>query len=143
MTDKRRQQGQHKPSVERDAPSDLVPLSPRRLAEIAALLPEKERAAFAISIDPDLVNLFLEESLKLTKEIVIDDRLDRHQLRDAINRLDQAAALQPKPAPELRLDTLTPAQLTRVAACTSREDYEALAAELQASGQPEPAQQRR
>jgi hypothetical protein len=90
------------------------------------MLPESDRAAFAISLDPALLNLYLEQSLQLARDTPIDDRMSRSELRDAICRLDAAAALTPKPKSQPRLDDLSPSQLRRLATATSQAEADQL-----------------
>src|SRR6266496_4315508 len=106
----------HKASRERDAASDLQPLSPQRLAQIAATLPESERAAFVVSLDERLTSLYLEAYTRLAQAQQPDDRMSKAELRSAIDTLDRAVALQPKPAPRVRVDDLNSDELRQLPA---------------------------
>jgi len=116
----------HKASHERDAASDLQPLSPQRLAQIAATLPERERAAFTISLDERLTSLYLEEFTRLAPAQPPDDRMSKSELRSVIDDMDRAVALQPKPAPRVRVDDLNSDELRQLAGCTTKEQAERL-----------------
>ena len=116
----------NKLSRERNAESDLQPLSPERLAQIAHSLPEHERAAFTISLDERLSTLYLEEYTRLAPAQPPDDRMSKSELRSAIDTLDRAVALQPKPAPRVRVDDLNSDELRQLAGCTTKEQAERL-----------------
>jgi hypothetical protein len=126
MSDHNRRRARHGPSAQRDAPSDLVPLSPRRLAEIAVLLPEHERAAFTVSLDESLTTMYLEAYTRLVQAKQPDDRMSKGELRELIDELDRVAALHPAPKIRLRIDQLNSQQLKLLPQATSQAEADGL-----------------
>lgn len=58
-TDTPKKKARHDPSFQRDQPSDLEPLSDKRLVQIWRQLPEGERLPFLIALDePIAIRLF-------------------------------------------------------------------------------------
>jgi len=77
-------------------------------------------------LDERLSTLYLEEYTRLAPAQPPDDRMSKSELRSVIDDMDRAVALQPKPAPRVRVDDLNSDELRQLAGCTTKEQAERL-----------------
>jgi hypothetical protein len=140
---RRQGESRHRPSVERDAPSDTQPLDVRRLTRIWHQLPESDRLPFLLALDEKIGDQLLEATMPKVLDSPPDPwKSDSKDMNDWVARqYARIAAEADKRPPTINLNKLDSEQLRRVMACTSPEQFAALATEFAAT-QPDKTTQR-